>query len=60
MRLSEKIPGLLAIQNLWLFKTTIFRSLLLLSSWQPEEEDDGGCEDAECEDDTEDSDNDRE
>ena len=55
MLLSEKILGLLALQNLWLFKTTVFRSFLLFSPRKPEEEDNGGCEDAECEDDTEDS-----
>ena len=53
MLLSEKIPSLLVLQDLWLFQTTISRSLLLFSPRQPEEEDNWCCDDAEGEDDTE-------
>ena len=56
MRLSEKISGLLVHQNPWLFKTEtaeILAALFLFSPRQPVQEDNGGGDDAECEDHTE-------
>ena len=57
MGLSEKIPSVLVLQNLWLFKTAIFGTFVRLSPWQPEVEDNRGCEDAQYEDDSENSEN---
>ena len=53
MRLSEKICGLLVHQNLGLFE--IFVRFFLVSPGHPVEEDNGGGDDADCEDEKEES-----